>query len=45
MGKHKDKIEGALAKRISTTPDKSGYHKPGSQNKKKTGYMGIRAKG
>jgi len=50
MGKHHDKIQAALEKRIATMPqDKSGsgkaYKKPGSQNKRKTGYMGIRAKG
>lgn len=49
MGKHHDKIQAALEKRIATMPqDKGGgrsYKKPGSQNKRKTGYMGIRAKG
>lgn len=50
MGKHHDKIEKALEKRIATMPqDKSGnaraYRKPGSQNKRKTGYMGVRASG
>jgi hypothetical protein len=46
MGKHHDKIQAALEKRIATMPTgKSGYKKPGSQNKRKTGYMGVRAKG
>ena len=50
MGKHNDKVKAALEKRIATMPtDKSGsgkaYRKPGSQNKRKTGYMGFRAKG
>lgn len=47
MGKHHDKIQKALEKRIATMPqDKAGgrgYRKPGSQNKKKTGYMGFKA--
>jgi hypothetical protein len=49
MGKHHDKIAAALEIRIATVPQdrsKSGraYKKPGSQNKRKTGYMGVRAK-
>lgn len=38
MGKHHDKIVEALEARRAATPDKRGYHKPGSMNKKKTGY-------
>jgi hypothetical protein len=43
MGKHHDKIAKALAQRIAATPNGSGYKKPGSMNKKKTGYRGIKA--
>lgn len=44
MGKHKDKIEKALAARIKSKPDVSGFKTPGSRNKKKTGYprSGVR---
>ena len=45
MGKHLDKIKKALEQRQSATPNGSGYKKPGSMNKKKTGYRGHRAKG
>ena len=46
MGKHHDKIQEALEKRIAAMPQgKGGYKKPGSMNKRKTGYMGVRAKG
>lgn len=38
MGKHHDKVKKALEKRIEATPNKPGYKKPGSMNKKKTGY-------
>ena len=38
MGKHLDKILKALEIRQRNTPDKRGYNKPGSMNKKKTGY-------
>ncbi len=40
MGKHKDKIEKALDIRIADFEKikKSGFRKPGSRNKKKTGY-------
>jgi hypothetical protein len=44
MGKHLDKIQKALAQRIASTPNGAGYHKPGSMNKKKTGYRGQTAK-
>jgi hypothetical protein len=44
MGKHLDKIQKALAQRIAATPNGSGYKKPGSMNKKKTGYRGAKAK-
>lgn len=40
MGKHLDKILRALEIRRKNTPDKRGYNKPGSMNKKKTGYAG-----
>jgi hypothetical protein len=45
MGKHNDKIVKALEQRRAATPNGSGYKKPGSMNKKKTGYRGQRAKG
>ena len=39
MGKHLDKVLKALAIRQANTPTgKGGFHKPGSMNKKKTGY-------
>lgn len=38
MGKHQDKIAAALDWRIKNMPKGSGYKKPGSMNKKKTGY-------
>ena len=39
MGKHHDKIVKALEQRIAGVPTgKSGFKKPGSMNKKKTGY-------
>ena len=49
MGKHHDKIAAALEIRIRNMPsggkvDTRAYKKPGSQNKKKTGYMGVKAK-
>ncbi len=43
MGKHKDKIAKALAQRIAATPGGPAFKKPGSMNKKKTGYRGIKA--
>jgi hypothetical protein len=45
MGKHNDKIKKALEQRQAATPNGAGYKKPGSMNKKKTGYRGQRAKG
>jgi hypothetical protein len=45
MGKHLDKIQKALEQRIAATPNGAGYKKPGSMNKKKTGYRGHKAKG
>jgi hypothetical protein len=45
MGKHLDKIQKALAQRQASTPNVGGYKKPGSMNKKKTGYRGHKAKG
>lgn len=45
MGKHKDKIEKALAQRQAATPNGAGFKKPGSMNKKKTGYRGQKASG
>jgi hypothetical protein len=44
MGKHHDKIKKALEQRIAATPNGAGYKKPGSMNKKKTGYRGQTAK-
>lgn len=43
MGKHHDKIKKALEQRIAGTPNGAGFKKPGSMNKKKTGYRGIKA--
>ena len=42
MGKHLDKVLRALANRQAAMADikKSGYRKPGSMNKRKTGYAG-----
>lgn len=45
MGKHLDKIQKALEQRIAATPNSAAFKKPGSMNKKKTGYRGQRAKG
>jgi hypothetical protein len=45
MGKHKDKIEKALAQRQAATPNGPAFKKPGSMNKKKTGYRGQKASG
>jgi hypothetical protein len=45
VGKHNDKIKKALEQRIAATPNGAGYKKPGSMNKKKTGYRGQIAKG
>ena len=45
MGKHLDKIQKALQQRIDATSNGAGYKKPGSMNKKKTGYRGQKAKG
>jgi hypothetical protein len=45
MGKHLDKIAKALAQRQAATPNGAGYKKPGSMNKKKTGYRGQKANG
>jgi hypothetical protein len=43
MSKHLDKIAKALAQRQAATPGGAGFKKPGSMNKKKTGYRGIKA--
>ena len=40
MGKHLDKIMKALEIRQKNAPNDRGYNKPGSMNKKKTGYAG-----
>jgi hypothetical protein len=45
MGKHLDKIQKALEQRSAATPGGAGFKKPGSMNKKKTGYRGQKAKG
>lgn len=44
MSKHHDKIAAALAWRQATMPKGSGFKKPGSMNKKKTGYRSYTAK-
>ena len=44
MSKHLDKIEKALRDRIASAPNGPGFKKPGSMNKKKTGYLGHKAK-
>jgi hypothetical protein len=43
MGSKKNqlKIKAALESRINTMPKGSGYKKPGSMNRKKTGYIKI----
>lgn len=46
MGKHLDKIAKSLEIRranVPTGPGFTGYTKPGSMNKKKTGYSGVKA--
>jgi hypothetical protein len=45
MAKHHDKIKKALEQRIAATPGGSAFKKPGSMNKKKTGYRGQKAIG
>jgi len=45
MSKHLDKIKKALEQRIAATPNGAGFKKPGSMNKKKTGYRGQKARG
>ena len=45
MGKHLDKIKKALEQRQAAVPGGAGYKKPGSMNKKKTGYRGQKARG
>jgi len=39
MGKHHDKVLAALEIRKKNAPDKPGFNKPGSMNKRKTGYV------
>lgn len=43
MGSRKNqmKIKAALETRIANMPKGSGYKKPGSMNRKKTGYVKI----
>ena len=43
MGKHHDKIARALEIRKANMPKGSGFRVPGSMNKKKTGYRGVKA--
>ena len=43
--KHHDKIVKGLEARIASVPKGEGFTKPGSMNKKKTGYAGAKAKG
>lgn len=45
MSKHYDKIKKALEQRQAATPNGAGFKKPGSMNKKKTGYRGQKANG
>ncbi|MEY4331596.1 MAG: hypothetical protein RLZZ196_334 [Bacteroidota bacterium] len=45
MGKHLDKIQKSLAIRQANMPKGNGFKKPGSMNKKKTGYNGQKANG
>lgn len=47
MGKHHDKIQAALEKRKASVPkgNDRAYKTPGSMNKRKTGYMGVKAQG
>lgn len=45
MGKHHDKIAKALEIRQAHMPKGNGFKKPGSMNKKKTGYRGQKANG
>lgn len=45
MGKHHDKIAKSLEIRKANMPKGSGFKAPGSMNKKKTGYNGVKAKG
>ena len=44
MGAHKNqmKIKAALEKRIEHMPKGSGFKKPGSMNRKKTGYVKVK---
>jgi len=41
MAKNTEKIKKALEIRIANMPKGSGFKKPGSMNKKKTGYAKI----
>ena len=41
MSKNHEKIKKALEIRIANMPKGSGFKKPGSMNKKKTGYAKI----
>jgi hypothetical protein len=41
MGKNTEKIKKALEIRIATMPKGAGFKKPGSMNKKKTGYAKV----
>jgi hypothetical protein len=43
MGKHHDKIAKALEIRRANSPKGGEYKMPGSMNKKKTGYRGVKA--
>jgi hypothetical protein len=44
IGKHRDKVVAALARRIASTPNERGFTKPGSMNKRKTGYAARKAR-
>lgn len=43
MGKHHNKVLKALEIRKAGVPQKGGYKAPGSMNKRKTGYRGVKA--
>jgi hypothetical protein len=43
ISKHRDKVVAALERRIANTPNERGFTKPGSMNKRKTGYAARKA--
>ena len=44
MPSNHEKIKAALETRIANMPKGAGFKKPGSMNKKKTGYQRVGAK-